>query len=148
MGHKIHLACVFSIFSMLINSGCTSTTNNASATTTATTGYHDGKYFLTESEKTLTPEQLHLRIKEEARICADPRAAEIKKSMAGNALKLGVGIATGIGINPQSKKKTPFEMSKARMQAYNERIVELGSPAVDIPSEIEGARVEQQQTST
>ena len=118
-----YLLFAFGFVSMLFSVSCSSTTDQASATTEAA-GYHYGKYYLTEAEKSLTAEELLLRIKEEARICADSGAAKFKL----DALEM-----------PVFQQKTPSSMSMVRAKAYNERLVELGSSPVDISAEIKAA---------
>ena len=140
MSHQKTLLLAFCLTSLLVTSSCT-TTNNASATTPAT-GYHKGKYYLTESEKSLTAEQLQLRIKEEAKICATPGSDQVKKSAASNALQVGCGLALGINIDPNSQYRAPATMAKARMRAYNDRLVELEQPPLNINGEIQAAIAE------
>lgn len=140
MSLQSFLTVLVSSASILFATSC-SNTNQASATTSAA-GYHKGKYYLTESEKGLTAEQLQLRIKEEACICADASSSRSKKSAVGTAVKLGVGVATGVGFDGDGKKKSAADMSRARMNAYNDRLVELEKAPLDLSAEVKAAVAE------
>lgn len=147
MNVKLHMTCVLGVISVMLLSSCSSTTNQASASTPAA-GYHHGTYYLTESEKNLTAEEVVLRIKEEARICAAPGNQSVKKSFLSNAVKFGTGVAVGVGVDPEANKKSPAEMSRARMTAYNARLTELGHQPLNLNEEISAVIAAQNQPMT
>lgn len=136
MSHISKLLCGFFVISMLFQSSCSSTKH--ASVTTGSSGYRNGFYHLSEAEEALTIDQLRTRIKQEARICADPHAHKVRKSRAIP----GLSMTLGPGVNPQSRKPTPAMLSRAKMRAYSERLVELGQPRVSLAGEIETAIAE------
>lgn len=140
MSHPSYLLCLISIPLIFCCSSCSST-SQASASTAAT-GYHKGKYYLSDSERNLTAEQLQARIKEEARVCITPGANSIERSGGSRALQLGTGVIFGVGVNSEGGKVAPASVSKAKMRAYNSRLAEMEQTQVDIGAEIAAAKAE------
>ncbi len=94
-------------------------------------GFVDGKYYLSESEKAMTPDQLRAAIEADATVAAELRAQETARAVGRTAAAVAVGLAFGqvhVGSPVQDR---PAARAKIKMQAYSDRLVELGEPAVD-----------------
>ena len=111
---------------VLLGSQISCSTKSASAKTPPV-GFYKGKYYLSESEKQIPPEQLYTLIDNEARIAAELRSKEIKKAAASTLMQVGMGVALGGGhVNTRTTVDTPAARSRLKIQAYSDHLVSLG----------------------